>query len=289
MFKKIIPIICAVAAAPSVLSINTNAKVIEPEVVKTETWTTSYYIDDDIETLYPYIQCEADIYNDGTLELYMWNTHEWDGFTTIKHKITLCNSMPTSYTNYNDHFINYNNGTKISYFPNGYNFPNLYNYVRINNLSFSCKQVIHEYDKNIEGYRDLYEYYADGVALPTWETSSVKPKSAIYSFYPTLNVNFSKPQYFRLFGHDITITPELLSGNITPEPQITEQEKYIQKLEQENAELKNQLSSIDCDLDGLLTCSDAQMILNYYVDSLAGGASGKIEDYPEYLYSRYYF
>ena len=71
-------------------SVPANAKVIEPEVVKTESWTTSYYIDDDVDTLYPYIQCEADIYNDGTIKLYMWNTQEWGGSSPIKQNVTFC-------------------------------------------------------------------------------------------------------------------------------------------------------------------------------------------------------
>ena len=75
--------VCAAALGIGCFSFGAGAKVIEPEIVKTESWTTSYYIDDDMDTLYPYIQCEADIYNDGTIKLYMWNTHEWDGFATV--------------------------------------------------------------------------------------------------------------------------------------------------------------------------------------------------------------
>ena len=80
MKKQIISSIASIAIAMNTIGLNltANAKVIEPEIVKTETWTTSYYIDDNIETLYPYIACQADIYNDGTVKVYFWNTHEWD-------------------------------------------------------------------------------------------------------------------------------------------------------------------------------------------------------------------
>ena len=87
---------------------------------------------------------------------------------------------------------------------------------------------------------------------------------------------------FRLYGHDITITPELLSGGIIAEPQLTEQEQKIKALEEENAALKATLAAIDSDSDDLLTAADAQAVLNYYVAYLAGKVSGKVSDYAEY-------
>ena len=57
IMKKIISgVIGTIIMANTLVPISVNARVIEPEIVKTETWTTSYYIDDDIETLYPYIE-----------------------------------------------------------------------------------------------------------------------------------------------------------------------------------------------------------------------------------------
>ena len=92
---------------------------------------------------------------------------------------------------------------------------------------------------------------------------------------------------FRLFGHDITITPELLSGNVVATPQLTEQEKYIQQLEAENAalkaeneKLKKQLSSLSgslfCDVnqDGIVGVEDAQLVLMYYTETVAGKTNG---------------
>lgn len=107
-----------------------------------------------------------------------------------------------------------------------------------------------------------------------------KPDKALYTFtpqeVPTGTYNF------RLYGHDITITPELLSGSITAEPQLTEQEQKIKALEAENAALKATLSAIDSDSDDLLTAADAQAVLNYYVAHLAGKTTGKVSDYAEY-------
>ena len=98
MKKWLISGISSIAIIMNTICVNltANAKVIEPEIVKTETWTTSYYIDDDMETLYPYIDCQADIYNDGTIKVYFWNTHEWDGFATVSHNITILQSAPVS-------------------------------------------------------------------------------------------------------------------------------------------------------------------------------------------------
>lgn len=96
MKKNIIASIASMAIIVNTIGINitANAKVIEPEIVKTETWTTSYYIDDNIETLYPYIDCQADIYNDGTVKVYFWNTHEWDGFDSFTHTATMLSTVP---------------------------------------------------------------------------------------------------------------------------------------------------------------------------------------------------
>ena len=99
MKKQIISIIASIAIITNTIgfSFTANAKVIEPEVVHTETWTTSYYIDDDMETLYPYINCKADIYNDGSVNIYISNTHEWDGFATVSHNITLIGTVPLGF------------------------------------------------------------------------------------------------------------------------------------------------------------------------------------------------
>ena len=88
---------------------------------------------------------------------------------------------------------------------------------------------------------------------------------------------------FRLFGHDITITPELLSGNIIAEPELTEQEKYIKQLEEENARLKASITNTnlfgDINGDNLVDVADAQMILNYYVYTLVNSNAEPLEEW----------
>lgn len=310
--KKIISTICAGVFAFSCFGFNVSAKVIEPEIVKTETWTTSYFIDDDMNTLYPYIQCEADIYNDGTIKLYMWNTHEWDGFVTVSSKVTfLCSKW------YSEDDIQYK--AKYGGLENNWHF----NSDEIKNIDLSYYSKYYIVDSPSRGANGDYpswwfnntrsdsyissieikRTYGDGM-FPRQEVETIDrkmyqtPLASIlafekrpgtdfnwyYEFKPT--VNPTGTYNFRLYGHDITITPELLSGNIVVEPELTEQEKYIKQLEEENSKLKTEIESykkLDFDGDGLLTNADAQMILVYYTDSLVGKTTGKVEDYSEYV------
>lgn len=43
------------------MPVSVSAKVIEPVITHTENWTATYYLDDDRDTLYPYIEVQADI------------------------------------------------------------------------------------------------------------------------------------------------------------------------------------------------------------------------------------
>lgn len=305
VMSRALSVCCALMLGAGCFSIGADAKVIEPEIVKTEKWTTSYYIDDDMDTLYPYIQCEADIYNDGTIKLYMWNTHEWDGFATVSHKISLLQTclyssdspqysakyaVPVS-THYDDSTVQYVadgdiSSIDLSYFPSEYK----YSYMTYKRYSFTGRYLSKLEEKQMSipnitirastektgfmGYDRLYisEY------LPQMVTE--KPEGIYLQFIP--QVDPTGTYNFRIFGHDITITPELLSGSVVAEPELTEQEKYIKQLETENAALKKQLAAIDSDSDGLLTAADAQMILNYYVAYLAKRVTGTAGDYPQF-------
>lgn len=329
--KKIISTICASVFAFSCFGFNTNAKVIEPEIVKTETWTTSYFIDDDIDTLYPYIQCEADIYNDGTIKLYMWNTHEWDGFATVSHIIKVVQRfnpvkedslayalkysgkyindfsnevLPISKETYDNNtfgaFVSYNsqtplpidnsilNSVDLNYYSKKYSCERKDGYFDFMSCYSSSKSMNFYYQEfNGSWYprrEDLHEYYGNA-ALSEVGFSDSRPKnSCIFEMIPIEDPTGT--YNFRLYGHDITITPELLSGNIVAEPELTEQEKYIKQLEEENLKLKTEIESykkLDFDGDGLLTNADAQMILVYYTASLVGKTTGKVEDYGEYI------
>lgn len=328
---RMVSAICAAALGIGCFSFGAGAKVIEPEIVKTESWTTSYYIDD-MDTLYPYIQCEADIYNDGTIELYMWNTHEWEGFATVEHEVTLeqtaltkaitTNSIPFSIKygvsidyNYSFWADNQTVTRKSARFISDTDFSNIdlsyidsrYNLFvagtgnttagylttsgnkdygasthgrTVLKRSYNYALYDERWDGSYPNHSNLPSY---GVvtALPNLVAYSERPKIVAYRLTP--NEDPTGTYNFRLFGHDITITPELLSGNIIAEPELTEQEQKIKQLEAENAALKAQLAAFDCDADGLLTTSDAQMILIYYTEYLAGAVSGTTGDYTAYI------
>lgn len=318
-------------------SIPANAKVIEPEVVKTEKWTASYFIDDDMEKLYPYFECQADIYNDGTINCFYWNTHEWDGFDTVTHTVTPAYTMPVC-SNTEEYLCAsaWINGTEYD----GFSFigfrrrsnTDLTNEAWSSMLGGGGQPVKPEtlYEKNIE-YLKLSsfppEYNCSGSTY--FSTIIVEPNSGQYSSSPTSQNSFLRPngwsgtknkygpkytdyegslakfpvnkKWSAVFkpntdptgtytisylGHDITITPELLSGKVVAEPELTEQEKQIKKLEEENKTLQNKLQSyeaFDTDGDGLLTSADAQMILVYYAEYLAGATSGKTGDYAAFI------
>ena len=280
-----------------------NAAVIEPEVVKTETWTTSYYIDDDESTLYPYIECQADIYSDGTVKCYFWNTHEWDGFATVSHRVSILSSTPYStdsiqYCFYSGKEYKDFNGLNnipvasaeggnpkkmscdfsfwekrdISYYPPQYSYSDqCYSFNSSNRLQFYY--VINDYYDYIssaeKGSLGLYSYNG---ALPNMPINN----KCLVTFKPKVDpVDTYK---IRFLGHDITVSPDILSSHIVATPQLTEQEKYIAELEKKNAELmaeierlKQDPSSIQDDIlrldangDGSVNAVDASIVLSIY-------------------------
>lgn len=84
--KRLIGIILSLIVVIScTVPISVEAKIIEPEIVSSETWMCSYYVSapepiSDLTGDYPYLACKCDIYSDGTIEFYCWNTHEWNSF-----------------------------------------------------------------------------------------------------------------------------------------------------------------------------------------------------------------
>ena len=291
-----------------------NAKVIEPEIVKTETWTTSYYIDDDMETLYPYIDCQADIYNDGTVKVYFWNTHEWDGFATVNHTVTIINSKPvrsdsieyalkngneciinTTRTGYAISKDNYESGAPyikdysfwenidISYYPKAYIFNERLNDFYQNSNYDTQRYKFYLTDVYPNGsisafYSNLYHYNYFG-ALPKLKIDN----RATLIFSP--NEDPTGTYEFHILGHDITITPDILSSSIVAQPQLTAQDKYIKELEEKIQKLENesgsgQTSNSFGDIDGndIIDGRDATMLLTYYAKTSIGYV-GSLEDF----------
>ena len=267
--------IATVMAMGMIGGTSVNAKVIEPEVVRTETWTTSYFIDDDISTLYPYVQCEADIYNDGTIRVYTWNTHEWDGFATVEHTATFIEAAPVKYSDYvkgKSEKYNYN------FYPDSYSINR--NFSRYDSESIKIDDWF-----GASVYIPQYRGF-----LPNMSFSEKRPNGNSWSFCGDLTL---KPTVepmgtydFKIYGHDITITPDLLQSTSMPEPPVNE----TASLKAENESLKAELSALktsydqlsvtlasqknraygDMNDDGYVDARDASLLLTLYARQSVG-------------------
>ena len=284
-------------------SFEASAKVVEPEIVYTETWTTSYFIDDDMDTLYPYIDCQADIYNDGTMTVHFWNTHEWDGFATVKHRATIISSTnagsPYVYHEgdiiiksvFGDGVLDYD----ITQFDKSY-FPTEYNCVT--DISAWSGEDVYSY---FVRKTSAYSYCSDGglyggfTLLSFYDALPNMPVNSKLSFTFTPTVEPVGNYEFHILGHDIMITPEILSGNTVAIPQLTEQEKQIQALETENALLKaenerltamsnaDSILRLDTDGNGIIDAKDATTILVIYAVNSTGGDIKTLTELKEYI------
>lgn len=274
MIKRIISATISTSIIGScMIAFPTEAKVITPEIVKTETWTTSYYIDDDVNTLYPYIDCRADIYNDGTLSVSFWNNHEWDGFATVRHNIILVNTAPVSvggenlpitvsesggvvYRNRNKlsnypktlygNFGEYTTIADVSYYPDGYRYS-----LSMNDGDFYTNSVNWTtYTENAYIYIPML--YAER-ALPNLKVGENYCNT--YTFTPMIDPTGT--YNFRILGHDITITPEILSDNVVSTPQTTIEDELRAELSDANSRydtlmaeyetLKSQMANLEAE------------------------------------------
>ena len=267
----------SIISGNNVSIITLNAKVIEPVICHTETWTTSYYIDDDKETLYPYIDCKAEVYNDGKVIVSFWNTHEWDGFATVRHKIVLVgtnpypdDSMPYAFKNhksYSDENRTYTPFQSIESKITDYSFwdsidlnyyPNIYKLSETNNPFFYGSNGFKYYygNKTMATSSILRGYYHSS-PLPNLP---VETEKRVLTFTPTVDV--VKTYKFYLFEHEFEVTPEMLNGSTIAEPQLNDSDKKIQELEgkikeltEENENLKSR-SVFDINDDGAVNVLD---------------------------------
>lgn len=271
MKKLMGSLIATVMAMGMISGTSANAKVIEPEVVRTETWTTSYFIDDDVDTLYPYIQCEADIYNDGTIKVYAWNTYEWDGFATVEHTATFIEAVPVKYSTYvKTKSKKYN----LNFYSDEYSMSSyLSNYTEERDNSYTYYTKVPYY----KGY------------LPEMSFFENRPEG-YYNFQSNLTfkptVEPTGTYDFKIYGHDITITPDLLQSTSMPEPPVNETEALKAENESLKAELNalktnyDQLSATlanqknraygDMNDDGCVDARDASLLLTLYARQSVG-------------------
>jgi hypothetical protein len=296
MKKQLISGMASMAIIMNTIGFNltANAKVIEPEIVKTETWTTSYYIDDDMETLYPYIDCQADIYNDGTVKVSFWNTHEWDGFATVRHTVTIVgggffgirdsfDNIELKYSSSSRYNLKNKGSTypyKLSYYQPPYEYVNDIDWSMWHETYLEYKQDWNNKVSDLSIYEFQYSGYLPNLPVDTiWQITFIPTKDPISTYN------------FRIFEHEFTVTPEILSGNIVAKPVITDTEKRIQELEKENAELKKQNENLlnilnsqgnkaygDMNNDGFVDGRDASLLLTYYAKTSVG-YTGTLDDF----------
>lgn len=286
--KRLIGIILSLIIVISCTSpISVSAKVIDPEVVKTESWTTSYEWNN---KNYPFLNVEADIYSDGTIYVYCF----FNGVNTSDtSSVIKVYGLPVQ----NKSFYRYFQDTWSDEMNPSSFFPTYY-YIVYNAF---CDVMNADYT----GYGDYPRYFyvctgekISGLGLtsgdvkpnqylsfrcdsPNIRVTEKQNNNYLFKMIPTESIK--EKSDFSFLGHDITITPELLSGNIVSEPELTEQEKYIKQLEEENARLKASITNTnsfgDINGDNLVDVADAQMILNYYVYTLANSSAEPLEEW----------
>ena len=284
----------AIAAAVMTCSISAASVFAEEkdqEIVYREYWTSLYYVDI-MENPLPYLACQADVYRDGTVKFYFWNTYEWDKVHNDNgyHYVEIGSSIP--YPEYEEGSKNYGSpenafgpadelGFDLSYYPACYESERMLN----TGLYLSSPWGAYSIEKDGKKVSYFVYTYKYSGALSDYKADLKEeivftPKKEITD---TCN--------FHLFGKDIEITPELLAGEYTEkheDPVLTQLIEENKKLRRENDELKETLidTSIlryDINADGVLDASDASMILTIYALNSTGADIKTTYDYYDYL------
>lgn len=285
--KKFMGILMAFAIAFCNLSLlSVDAKVIEPKLIKTEKWTTYYWIDDNVDMKYPYINVEADIYDNGELKVYWWNTHEWDGFTTVSHDVYFGESP---FFKNGDSYSE----SRLAYWKDNVSRTNfdLSNF----HINFYPKEY---YCSSNSSWSDSYSVIYDRTALPNINFYE-KRTNAYHYFYSssaifTPTVEPTGTYTFQIFGHEIVITPDILnmdgykieeyhSDTAQYEAEIADLKikntTYVAQLAEYEATIdmyETLLTSVslergDVNNDGFINAVDASQILAYYAYTSTGG------------------
>lgn len=277
----IMMVVMCIVGISGMRPIKAKAEIIKPEIIRTEEWTTSYFIDNDTKTLYPYINCQADIYNDGTVKVVAWNTHEWTGFATVNHTATFIEANPIKYSVYCK-----GRGKSEKY---NYNFyPDEYNMGARNNWGYNSEYI--EKGTWTAGSIDIITYSG---TLPRMTFSEEKAEHGHNGHIITLTftpiIEPTDTYNFKIYGHEFTITPDLLQSTSMPEPPVNEADALraeIAALKAENESLKTQLNFIqkdhvlgDVDGDNFVDARDASAILGYYAWLSTGNEAISIDNY----------
>lgn len=270
IFKRFVSVLMSMltlAAGSFALPLHANAEVLRPEIIKVENWTTTYFVDN--TQPYP-LQCEADIYNDGSMNIYFWSGYKWTGFRTVSHDIIFSDTKAYSmdsieYTlkNGSKYTEEYSGTTveytlidkgvlancNLSYFDNRYRMEEhglamVYGWRSAeSNDTYKVKRVSTTSswggltDEQIVDYKvKMYGWQGYLVDFPQ-EKSTMTYLTFKPTVEPTTTFNF------HILGHDIVITPELLSTTTYTEP-IDETEAMIHELESQINDLNTELEQL---------------------------------------------
>lgn len=260
-------------------------------IIRTENWVTSYFLDDDESVKYPYIQCQALVYSNGMVEVYFWNTYQWDSSYDEEHLIYIPQYAPVSTMDYaykfreegirldeSGDFVDLDKSDleklrsiDISYYPAEYRYTYelkpkdaiAYGYpdggygfqpTQISKINFWCSV-------NYASTR-MFSVQRFGTAIPL---SNLGASLGCFRFTNTKDFEPGEERKFRIFGHDFTITYETMNSyDITPElrSEIKELQSEIKSL---NAAISEKDAEIK-DLESAVETFSAQLALERNTD-----------------------
>lgn len=274
MKKKIVSILTTFIFLLTMCPISASGSEIY--TVKTETWTTSYYIDGNKDVLYPYIECTANIYSNGAIRVYLRNTNVCPDITGT-HTVTIVNTTPVpddsrqyafKYGNkyFTDGEIVYENtdpdifdNIDLSFFPSDYIWSGVNQDDPYVSWGTDWEKVSYGYFKNgnwdtFDNFGDI-EYFKFRGNISNMNIGEITHNQV---FFPKYSID--REYKFRLYGHDITISPDDFN---------TTKDEYIRQLEEQINQLLNRIDlissgTIDVNGDGVFSADDPQILLVYY-------------------------
>ena len=299
--KRLIGIIMSIVIIFTTFNLSAFSAEVKP--IHSETWWTGYYTTSDLYTTYMFIKCQADVYSNGTIKLYMWNSERPE--TSDLEAIMLIGTDPystdsmeyaayTQTTLYGNTYKYVPTGTNyvdLSYCPNNYSVRQVGGYYTVftdTGISYTVGDVL----LNGRKYVKVHTHGAEVRDLPVYES---RPDTPAFEFTPETEI--VSEAKFHLYGHDITLYPanddtvtvdlgaRLSDADITIrklEAEIAELKATIAAQEREIEYLKLTASTVDANNNGRVDLVDCRSVLKYYTYSVVGLESGTVADYANF-------
>lgn len=300
--KRVIGIIMSIIIIFTTLNLSAFSADVQP--THTESWSTGYYTQSDPHTTYLFVRCQADVYADGTVKLYMWNVgtpklsdddtvimlgtdpYAVDSIQYAAYTKTTLQGNDYRYVPTTTNFVD------VSYYPSNYSIRQIGGYYTVFTKT-GTSYCIADITLNNRNCAKMYTSCANVQCVPAYES---RPDTPAFEF--TMKTEIVKEAKFRLFGHDITLYPSD-GGTVTADAneRISDKDIKIRELEAEIAELKSTIESQKCEINylnyatnsvdsnknGVVDLIDCRRVLEYYTYSFVGLESGKVEDYVNFL------